>query len=113
VTLKEIEARLRREPELDKLEANVVKALARAVMRFVQAGEAANWGGPLEDKMEGKFTVVWTIDGETTSSSSGVLLDSAPPSAECSCDRQDRSAPTRRADTFVAAPCDPTDPETA
>jgi hypothetical protein len=26
VTLKEIEARLRREPELDKLEANVVKA---------------------------------------------------------------------------------------
>src|SRR5262245_49963841 len=27
--------------------------------------------------------------------------------AEYSCDRQDRSAPTRRADTFVAAPCDP------
>ena len=67
MTLKKIEARLRREPELDKLEANVVKALTRAVMRFVQAGEAASWGGPLEDKMEEKFIVVWTIDGETTS----------------------------------------------
>ena len=61
----------------------MVKALARAVMRFVQAGEAANWGGPLEDKMEGKFTVVWTIDGETTSSSSGVLLDSQPSESKC------------------------------
>ena len=60
----------------------MVKALARAVMRFVQAGEAANWGGPLEDKMEGKFTVVWTIDGETTSSSS-VLLDSQPSESKC------------------------------
>jgi signal transduction histidine kinase len=28
-------------------------------------------------------------------------------------DRQDRSVPTRRAGTFVAVPCDPTDPETA
>jgi hypothetical protein len=37
VTAHEIEARLRREPELDKLEANVVQALARAVMWFVQA----------------------------------------------------------------------------
>src|SRR5260370_36520797 len=37
----------------------------------------------------------------------------APPSAECSCDRQDRSAPTRRVDTFVAVPWDPTNPETA
>jgi hypothetical protein len=42
VTLQEIEAKLRREPELDKLEANVVQALARAVMRFVRADEAAN-----------------------------------------------------------------------
>jgi hypothetical protein len=40
VTLQEIEARLRREPELDDLEpnVNVVQALARAVMRFVRAG---------------------------------------------------------------------------
>jgi hypothetical protein len=37
VTLQEIEARLRREPELDKLSPTVVEALARAVMRFVQA----------------------------------------------------------------------------
>ena len=42
VTLKEIETRLRREPELDKLEPEVVEVLARAVMRFVQAGEAAD-----------------------------------------------------------------------
>jgi hypothetical protein len=41
MTVQEVEARLRREPELDKLEANVVQALARAVMRFVHADEAA------------------------------------------------------------------------
>ena len=34
-------------------------------------------------------------------------------SAECFCDRQGRSAPIRRAGTFVAALYDPTDPETA
>jgi putative tryptophan/tyrosine transport system substrate-binding protein len=33
--------------------------------------------------------------------------------AECSCDRQDRSVPTRRVDTSVAAPCDPAEPEKA
>ena len=48
MTLQEIEARLRREPELDKLEANVVQALARAVMWFVQADEAATEGGDPE-----------------------------------------------------------------
>ena len=31
----------------------------------------------------------------------------APPSAECSCDRQGRSAPIRRAGTFDAEPYDP------
>jgi hypothetical protein len=36
VTLQEVEARLRREPELDKLEPDVVEALARAVMRFLE-----------------------------------------------------------------------------
>jgi hypothetical protein len=40
VTLQEAEARLRREPELNKLGPKVVEALARAVMRFVQADEA-------------------------------------------------------------------------
>jgi hypothetical protein len=34
-------------------------------------------------------------------------------SAECSCDRQDRSAAIRRVDASVAATCDPTDPEMA
>jgi hypothetical protein len=38
VTLQEIEARLRREPELNKLGPEAVEALARAVMRFVQGG---------------------------------------------------------------------------
>jgi hypothetical protein len=33
--LKQIEARLRREPNLDKLDAKVVEALARMVMRFL------------------------------------------------------------------------------
>ena len=42
MTLQEIEARLRREPELDQLSPKVVEALARAVMRFVRADEAAN-----------------------------------------------------------------------
>jgi hypothetical protein len=42
VTLKEIETRLCREPELEKLAPKVVQALARAVMRFVQSDEAAN-----------------------------------------------------------------------
>jgi hypothetical protein len=42
VTLQEIEARLRRERELDRLDPKVVEALARTVMRFVQADEAAN-----------------------------------------------------------------------
>ena len=37
MTLQEVEARLRREHELNKLDANVEQALARAVMRFVQA----------------------------------------------------------------------------
>src|SRR5271155_665123 len=37
----------------------------------------------------------------------------APPLAECSCVHQDRSALPRRADTSAAAPCDPSDPETA
>jgi hypothetical protein len=37
VTLQEVEARLRREPGLDKLEANVVQALARAVMGLLKA----------------------------------------------------------------------------
>jgi hypothetical protein len=37
VTLQEVEARLRSEPELDELAPGVVVALARAVMRFVQA----------------------------------------------------------------------------
>ena len=37
MTLQEIEAGLRREPELNKLSPTVVEALARAVMRFVQA----------------------------------------------------------------------------
>jgi hypothetical protein len=32
-----IEARLRLEPELDKLEANVMQALGRSVMRFLKA----------------------------------------------------------------------------
>jgi hypothetical protein len=41
VTLKEIETRLRREPEQDKLDPKVVDALPRAVMRFVHADEAA------------------------------------------------------------------------
>ena len=36
MTLHAIEARLRMEPELNKLEANVMQALARAVMRFAQ-----------------------------------------------------------------------------
>jgi hypothetical protein len=43
VTLQAIEAGLRR--RLDKLEATVVQALARAVVRFVQADEAANCSG--------------------------------------------------------------------
>jgi hypothetical protein len=37
----------------------------------------------------------------------------ASPPAECSCDRQDRSVPTRRAGTSVAAPCDPIGLQTA
>jgi hypothetical protein len=36
VTLKEVEARLRREPELDQLSPKVVEALARAVMQLLQ-----------------------------------------------------------------------------
>src|SRR6516225_11235080 len=36
-------------------------------------------------------------------------MQPAPPSAECSCDHQDRSALTRREDTFAAVPCDPTE----
>src|SRR6266403_266029 len=37
----------------------------------------------------------------------------APPSAERSCDRQARSAPPRKADTYVDAPYGPGDPRTA
>lgn len=37
VTLKEVVARLRREPELDRLDPNVVEALARAVMGLLKA----------------------------------------------------------------------------
>jgi hypothetical protein len=49
VTLQEVEARLRRQPELDKLEADVVQALARAVMRILPADEGSQLRRPLED----------------------------------------------------------------
>jgi hypothetical protein len=45
VTLQEIEVRLRREPELDKLGPKVVEALARAVMRFVRGDYFIGLGG--------------------------------------------------------------------
>jgi hypothetical protein len=46
VTLQEVEARLRREAELDRLDPKVVEALARAVGRFVEGDEAASrWAG--------------------------------------------------------------------
>ena len=54
MTLHAIEARLRMEPELNKLEANVMQALARAVMRFAQVTtKGGDWGdlpGPHHDQ---------------------------------------------------------------
>src|SRR3974390_3266151 len=40
-------------------------------------------------------------------------LQTPPPSAECSCGRQDRSVLSRKEDTSVAAPYAPTEPEMA
>jgi hypothetical protein len=41
--------------------------VVRGCYRRSRARRAANQGRPPEDKMEEKFTVVWTIDGETMS----------------------------------------------
>jgi hypothetical protein len=59
VTLQEVEARLRREPELDKLEANVVEALARAVMRLVQARATTGTWGDLPGPHHHRAAAVW------------------------------------------------------
>jgi hypothetical protein len=59
VTLQEVEARLRRERELDRLDPKVVEALANTVMRFVQARATTGTWGDLPGPHHHRAAAVW------------------------------------------------------
>jgi len=73
--------------------------------RFEVLGSLAYW----KEMRRHTFDKPWRATRRTTSSClSGIRhAQPAPPSAECSCDRQDRSVQPHRVDTFVAATCAP------